>query len=507
MNDVYQIVKLDDNSFTFSRVQLPGLGGGSNAALSGKPNYFYSGTLEQFEADPNKAAILEQIAADGVLFTTVDLPPINPDGTFDEDALKEWLEENYLALTGGTLTGQLVLKVPNIAQGTTSDSVIVDSAAILRDKNGNFILDIQAVQDSDDIQVRLLAGIGVEDDIKYGNLNFKKRNNFVYISTSTPPDNAPDDAIQNKASVARDFLAKTGGEMTGVLTLKMSGAADSPANTDLANIIVSGTDGKQAARFVAGNQPDVHTAQLIVCNNTSSAKAALSVNWANNGTTYATCPPPRGLYNNDIATASWVMDNFTQKLTESISIHVNYNTGSDTADLNNGRGLSAAKPFKTLSATLAYAINNYVGQLVNIQLHSDVTLPYTQLIIPNIGSVHLVSDTTERTINLTGRIHLIKGDLNLEGIRINAQNINNAFSVEKSGKLHLYNCVIDGAATEAVCNVFNGGMFSVGGTVTGNVTGKRYSCTNCGRILTGGRGVNAIPGSEAGIVDATSVYA
>ena len=69
-------------------------------------------------------------------------------------------------------------------------------------------------------------------------------------------------------------------------------------------------------------------------------------------------------------------------------------------------------------------------------------------------------------------------------------------------------CEFSGTVSNATVGATKGGFvqFASGSTLSGTVTGKRYQATFGGYILTGGRGTNAIPGTEAGTVDASSTY-
>lgn len=65
----------------------------------------------------------------------------------------------------------------------------------------------------------------------------------------------------------------------------------------------------------------------------------------------------------------------------------------------------------------------------------------------------------------------------------------------------------NGATTTGTLQAGYGGCVTAASNMTGSVTGPRYCVSTGGRILTGGRGVNAIPGTEPGACDDNSVYA
>lgn len=220
------------------------------------------------------------------------------------------------------------------------------------------------------------------------------------------------------------------------------------------------------------------------------------------------------IYDASAVSSKWVKDYAPRKTGNSSVLWVNELTGSDTANLMEGRGFSQDMPFLTLVAAAAWASAHMSGSAVTINLDSDINLPSgLNVVCPNLGTLIISADT--HTINLGAPISVSYGKLNIKRGKFVAASSMRCFMYAAglagcNPVLSLEHTIeLQGTVTEAAIMAAYGGtvIMYTGSELTGNVTGKRYSALNCGRILVGGRGAEAIPGTEAGICDASSIYA
>lgn len=250
--------------------------------------------------------------------------------------------------------------------------------------------------------------------------------------------------------------------------------------------------------------------------------AFLSLCFEKDGTIYGLAPnPPANSCANVIDTTQGSINRHPLKVTD-IQVHVGGANASDTADLFSGRGLSADKPFATLLAAINFINHNYlVANRAMFILHSDITITDRQrILVKNMGMCAVCSDDTKRTITLEGSAAYLDmwggcfamWDVN---VQLNgARNFIRSNSVYGFATVYLGNQFdtashavnLNGTVTVATIEA-SGGSVYLHDELTGSVTGKRYACANGGRIITNGRGVNAIPGTIAGTCDESSIYA
>lgn len=442
----------------------------------------------------------------------------------EEDLLKQWVQQNFLALTGGELIGALVIK--NLNADTSLEGERVDSKII------SFV-------DKNYVQFGFLAAGQRTDGNRFSSLNvhFPNKNwgelavnsdadGHIWGSCNTPPENAPSTAIQNKESVTRDFLSKAGGEISGDVYIK----SDNLALDDLPSDIVNGhrlgftdANGVQTAALYTRQHEDANKLLLISYGHHPSG--AIHTNSLNvcydkvNGVPYAETSPPRGLYVNDVATAKWVMDYAPQKLASNINIYINPTTGSDTADLHNGRGLTQDKPFKSFEAAKAWIETNIVSGscTVFLTIMEDTAIGQVHLSLANIKQLYLSASNPSVNLSIAEGLVVDFGELRIFNITLtpNSATAWAAIQAVSRGIITIDDNVtinggtkVDGVNPYANVRAVDGGLVRITqtATISGSATGQRYACINGGMIISNGKGVNAIPGTIAGTADANSKY-
>lgn len=503
-------------------------GGVSFGSGSSEPSTcFYDGTKEQFDADPNAPAILKGIAGDGLLFVVPD-SVVNPDGTFDEAALKEWLEANYLQLTGGTLTGYLHLFRLTYQKQDTADVSRTDALPsrvynqfFFTDANDFTYGELDVIQETNLAVVAQLKATNKKADgtsvsSAFGAVVLK--DGTTYSTVNTPAENAPNNAVQTRESVTRDFLPKTGGEIINaspVLNLRATALdATNIGDTSQFTGIIKFSDKNNSLLGDVYNSIDAEGKIYTTLNARSIDKhrAYLAAVLEADGTGYCTCSEPRGLYTNEIATFRSLVDYTAETLKANLDIYIDAINGSDTADLHNGRGLSASKPFKTINSCLGYIKRYYRGSFVcDLQLLSDITEDNFGLFLPVNTQIRINGSGGIRTINFRV-VSCYSGTL-LFGDNL-ALNINNSggsgiLCVGQNSNMQFVKAMtINGSAQTLVTCIQNGYVdISNSMTLTGNFSGRRYYCGTGGIINSHGKGVNALPGTAAGTVeDSASFY-
>lgn len=255
-------------------------------------------------------------------------------------------------------------------------------------------------------------------------------------------------------------------------------------------------------------------------------------------------------------------DQAVHLLSQALDIHVNadHANASDTEGLNQGRGLSEDMPFASFAGAFSWATGRYAGlPWVTIKIHSAIEIPSLYPKTP-FFPLKVVGVGARRAVTLTSSLLLYWGHLTLENLAfsLGAYEIRSDASFHHT-KLLLKDCSFTGSsylvrgtyassslylegantftgtgngtaleiAWGAIANThwaadtsltfngsfatlvkaYHGGLVNLTCAMNGNATGRRYYAYMNGSILTGGKGPNAIPGNQAGDVDATSVYA
>lgn len=352
---------------------------------------------------------------------------------------------------------------------------------------------------------------------------------------------------ENALALAEAALPKAGGEMTGDLGIRKSSPIITLAHNDIAReddlesahqswLFMHDKNNKPLGGIAEFLGSDKNITYLRAYRQTEeSALSDLSIVYEKEGATYATFPHPRpDNYGNDGVTAKAMKDWAAQNLLENKTYHVNPETGSDTADLNAGRG-TADKPFKSVRGALSWVCTHHTGnRIVTIVLHGDCTEAGTTPIIP-FYEVLITSDDTRRTLTIAetdsfgvGAGNMILRNININpGLRLVAQGNKGGGpssitldNVSLTGNIMQITANGSGAQIDAIneidvngaaaigCGLFrslNGATVDYSGaTFTGSVTGWKYEARNGSLIIAGDK---IVPGDGEGICDAHSVIA
>lgn len=340
---------------------------------------------------------------------------------------------------------------------------------------------------------------------------------LVRLSGATDAGSAAAMAVAQEAKQTADAaLPKAGGEMSGPIKVFM-GEPITGANGQRGYISLGGSDKQKLVDLLcnyyksAGSDNGAVTAFVRALNPLAeNAFADLTVSVSDDGTTFARAPATQDSYDNRIATSKYVKDIAILALPFT-DWHVGGAGESDTADLFNGRG-SEDKPFSTLPGCLYHLCSRYGSRsAANIVLHKDVSLTGYIHLLALLPRVTITSDTTLRTITLSGvsPINVLNGTLGFQNVNFQVDNVEEAFKVSGGyGPCQLIfggNIAINGTITGATMTAINGGNIyiqpeaTLSGTVTGG--GKKYAAYNGSRIFLGG---HEIPGSVAGVYDSHS---
>lgn len=307
-------------------------------------------------------------------------------------------------------------------------------------------------------------------------------------------------------------LPRSGGTLTGPLTLQQAGPADTPTTTDMVNIVFAGTDNKQSARLAGGNQPDKHIMSIMACDNTSSVKAHVSANWDADGTAYASATHPRdNNYGNDIVTTMYFANHGYPLISGGVYAG-DLPEASDTADLWQGRGLSAEKPFKTFQAAWnwlnRHTNNNFVTLNLLTDLEWDSAYPWFQTQTLNTITIQSYPTTERKKLILPRGAKVFSSFVEMRNLEINFPASGSHVGLWAQGgyrgsspTLSVHDCVLSGEAS-TIFSALGNGTISVS-NLSGTVAGKKYSATTGSRIF----GVDTIPGTTEGTCDSTSVAA
>lgn len=335
-----------------------------------------------------------------------------------------------------------------------------------------------------------------------------------------------------KTELNRDFLPKSGGTLTGDLGIDSggvypltlfyrinAGGGDVDVST-ICDIRFVGSDNIRVSQIRSTLDTDgKRSISLQVCNTSNAlVTEAVLVAEADGSNPVFTAPIHNTPEYGKIVVTEQAMQNYApKKLTTPTNFHVNADTGSDTADLFNGRGLSEDKPFKTLEACISHILYNYSGHAAVVVLHSDVDFRGLTWQINGPSYIKVTSDSIKRTINHTGTTYVFKindGEFTVENIIINANPVSCTTFLFCDGgfggnpKICIGSDVkFNGAVTDATCCAWWGGKILTRRSIGGTVTGKRYSALHSSRIMVTGQGAEAIPGTEAGTCDESSTYA
>ena len=320
----------------------------------------------------------------------------------------------------------------------------------------------------------------------------------------------------SKTDAISNYLSKSGGNITGVIYKRGSFTLGSDSVVaENTQFILQDSTGYVTGGMNAGIRDNGNVDTSLWANTKKSdeslVQSYLRAFAETDGTTYATCPNPRGLYNTDIVNYQSIVDYSVKRLINGQHIYVKPSTGSDIADLNSGRGLSPDKPFKTPEAAIKWATEylSILYNIITIRLEENCTMGAFTLKTRDNGIV--ISGSNENIVlTLTGPISFAVGNLRLQNIKLAGEVpyfIESGSAYYGPSQLCIANNVsFDGTVTEGTLIASNGGIIVIQNRISGSVTGPRYKVVYGGCILTKGYGPNVIPGTEAGTCDESSTY-
>lgn len=436
---------------------------------------------------------------------------------------------DFLPLTGGTVSGNIILKKDDIDATVIPSSQTFSRKISFTDKNDVQLASLRCSQNKNGIlSTALVAEREINGELVFSPLYLQidaDGNSFALIPDIT--EKSPSSTAVNIASGDNRYVKKSGDEMTGVLQVKLSDSAsilDEELTPSIPAFEMVDKDawitGRVASSF--GKNGTART-QLISRGNVSGEVKFASIEVLYNtdiNSGYAICPNPRHVYNSDIVNNTRLIDFAHQKLTEdNIPIYVgNVSGASDTADIHNGRGFSEDKPFASILAALKYVETHLNGPFqVVVNLLSDVTLQDVDFRFENIFGVIIKGKGVNRTLNIKN-VNLRGGHLQFSSNLILQTLSDTAYIVTVDGSYANSSLImawgpteINGAVSDCVFSAGYSGQIIIANrnSLTGNITGRRFSCHNNGFIYSGGKGANAIPGTEAGTIGTNdgSVYA
>lgn len=495
-------------------------------------NNVYDGTLEELQADPDAlAAFLKNMPKNGFIVVKSD-KIVNEDGTINEEELKAYLEDNYLKLTGGTLTGAIVsnrLHTPtfirNEGRYSRGETVATDAYNIIAqmyDKDEDLLLQEYLsftnswktwwlalfTEDSEGNAVRASISLMVNP------------NGTAVFTCPTPLATAPDAVVYNREALYRDFLPKTGGEVTGAITRKAAwGISDELSEVAYATTIgVQDKTGLNVAQNAVRRMSDRIGSYVSVTNN--GVMSILEAVVTDDGEAYVSVPSPSNdAYGNYAANTKYVKDNFVQAVTKSLNTYVGGANASDTADLGNGRGLTSDKPFANIMPAMDWVLSHYnignhifvfivqdnldLGSANDLFLHAQGAYCYIQSADAN----NLKRIKANRFIVYEGHLHFRNIELEAYNTLYCMQAATALGHISLGDTVNFYGNLT--SATHGGCvYIPTAGTVSVSSaaTIGGNFTGKRFHIAGVGTILSGGKGVNAFPGTQAGVVEGSAKY-
>lgn len=205
-----------------------------------------------------------------------------------------------------------------------------------------------------------------------------------------------------------------------------------------------------------------------------------------------------------------------QKLTSNLLIYIDPAHANASDILDEDRGLIRDKPFVSLQAALKWGTSNYVGPyILRFIICSDITLSSPlQIHSIHIDRILIEAENENVKINMDehGCIYLYSGALQLYNCKLvgaSGHLPEFVYSTSQWGvgaSIIINNVNFSGTTTLSVLKADWGGKILVLNDVTGDVVGKKYSATNGGCILTGGK-LDQLPGTIAGTCDESSTVA
>lgn len=457
----------------------------------------------------------------------VGVLPLEHGGTGGDTAAKACKALGALPLTGGKINGALTIKGELVLDYHASNGFRSLSFQDERVEGASQITGVvrNIYAPGNDYTQSLLEARAYKDDgtLVTASVAAKaQKDGTAYSATQTPAANAPNNAIQTKESVARDFVNKSGGSMTNSLIFErgapvikcsaceLGGAA--PANAEQRFINWQDKNNTRLAQVAYVHRADnSKLLSLGLFGKSLSEAASLNLSYDAAGKAYADCPVISDAYGTGIVNNRRLMDYAPQKLTSEINIYVGGANASDTADLFNGRGLTSDKPFATLGAALAFIRGNFFAPSLYLTIipQADLTGNFT---IWGHGLRCLRIGHPSQKYTITGNMTVLSGAVCLRNLKLVAP-ADTVYLIymngAEGGRPHLRileNVELSGTVTGAAIASDYGSIVLISKPLTGAITGKRYLVASGGAIYTNGKGPNAIPGTVAGTCDSVSVY-
>lgn len=326
---------------------------------------------------------------------------------------------------------------------------------------------------------------------------------------------AAETAAENAETYAENALPRSGGEMTGPIYQKTDFERNELPATDVLKIPFVVKDASDKLLIQCLNQANQNYNALklrVFAPDVADKIADIGLFSMADGSVYATCPPPRGLYNNDIATFKSLVDYAAKNPAVDFNVHIGGENASDTADLNDGRGLSAEMPFASFDAAVVWVCSRFASSIRNINLfvHEDM-IWNSGISSGNLRSLTIT--TVNNAILSVGQNALVRnGNVSFQNCKLHAENVPGLIRAEGAwGQPLIYigtGVELTGTVTRgAVCASYGGSVFMLQPFVsTSSVTGPRYRADQGAKIVRESTSI-IIPGTADGFCDSSSVYA
>lgn len=220
------------------------------------------------------------------------------------------------------------------------------------------------------------------------------------------------------------------------------------------------------------------------------------------------------LYDASAVSAKWAVDKLTNNLASQTNVFVKPSTGSDTQNLNSGRGLFEDLPFASVEAAYAWIMASHASNgVVYISLLEDVVCEENLNIfmgaVATLGIISYPLDGELRKITFKQGLQIYSGHVGLNTLKVDIprEGYGNAFHVTgnmrgTSPMLTLKKCELSGSVEQVFALDYNATIFW-GSDCASTIDGKKYSCVKGSRLLTAA-GESSLPGTTAGTKDASS---
>lgn len=349
-------------------------------------------------------------------------------------------------------------------------------------------------------------------------------------------------------TTAGNALPKTGGTMTGAIVSRLGNVDLTQDALQAQNaLLLTDKNSKRIAAFY-GERLENQTSELRVSAYSPDDEAAFATLYLGYNSAKSMpylagpfAPDEFGTYVDTVRDSALRHKNH---LPADSIVHIGGENASDTADLFRGRGFDADKPFASLLAAFSFIGTNYEGDVCRFRLHEDMAFsatPTSLRLNPAVRSYLLESASYSalKKLLIPGTLTVLDGVLDFSYLNVEitggaALIVNGTAApavLRFSNTINISGTNWSIRSTGAMANmIFSTGEMSFSGTANasgfihcyalGNVqvvgnpvingpdaTGRRYYVRSGGRIITGGKGAEFFPGTEAGDTDSISIYA